>query len=416
MPDARQKEKTWVALAGCKDGHALPGAFYGDPDIHQVDLEAVFLSEWLFAAPECELPEPGDYVTLQVGPAPVIILRDEAGTLRAFHNSCRHRGSRLCSAERGQASRLVCPYHQWTYDLKGALLSTRFMGEDFDPATFPLKPLHVTSIEGLIYICLAETPPDIETFRRTITPYIAPHDPRRTKIAFTSTIVEEANWKLVIENNRECYHCAGSHPELLVSLVEMALPNDERFADEFRVMERKARDWDALGLPHAPVDGGLEFRGIRLPFREGVQSMTLDGKLACKKLLADLTDPDLGSVRAFRVPNNWHHFLSEMSIHFRVLPLGPERTEVRTVWLVHEDAIEGWDYDPQRLSEVWVATNAQDRTLAEENQRGVHSPAYEPGPYSEISEFMAINFIAWYRGQLAQFLSGDETSIIRAAE
>jgi len=160
-----------------------------------------------------------------------------------------------------------------------------------------------------------------------------------------------------------------------------------------------------LGLPHAPVDGGLEYRCIRLPFREGAFSMTLDGKPACKKLLGDLVEQDLGSVRAFRIPNNWHHFLSEMTLHFRVLPLGSDKTEVRTTWCVHEEALEGWDYDVEHLSRVWVETNAQDKTLAEENQKGSRSPGYVPGPYSEMSEFMVINFTKWYRNTLESWLS-----------
>ena len=400
------QNKLRSALDATQQGFSLPGAFYNDDDLFKADIEAIFYKEWLFVGPECEIPNAGDYVTLTVHDAPIIVLRDNEGKIRAFHNSCRHRGSRLCDKSRGHTGRLVCPYHQWTYELSGELVSTRFMGEDFDAGKFPLKPVHVTSVEGLLYICLADTPPDIDTFRDSITPYIRPHDPRRTKIVHESVIEEDANWKLVIENNRECYHCAGNHPELLVSLVEMALPDDARFGDEFRIMEEKGAEWDALGLPHKPVDGGTEFRCIRLPFREGAVSMTLDGKPASKKLLGDLTEQDLGSVRAFRIPNNWHHFLSEMTIHFRVLPLGPNKTQVRTTWCVHEDAIEGWDYDTEHLSRVWIETNDQDRRLAEENQRGTRSPAYTPGPYSQVSEFMILNFLDWYRSTLEDWLGG----------
>lgn len=392
------------ALDDCQDGYSLPQAFYNDDAIFMADLQAIFQKEWIFVGPECELPNAGDYVTLTIYDTPIIVLRDHDGVIRAFHNSCRHRGSRLCDKTRGHTGRLVCPYHQWTYELSGALVSTRYMGDAFDQDKFPLKSVHVTSVEGLVYICLAETAPDIDTFRAAVTPYIKPHAPQRTKIVHESVIVEEANWKLVIENNRECYHCAGNHPELLVSLVEMALPNDARFGDEFRIMEEKGKLWDSLGLPHAPVDGGTEFRCIRLPFRDGAYSMTMDGKPASKKLLGDLIEPDLGSVRAFRIPNNWHHFLSEMTIHFRVLPLGPNKTEVRTTWCVHEDAVEGWDYDIEHLSRVWIETNDQDKRLAEENQRGTKSLGYEPGPYSEISEFMILNFLDWYRGAMENWL------------
>lgn len=403
-----QRDRLAHTLDQTKDGHALTRPFYDDEAIYRQEMEAIFYREWLFAVNECELPEVGDYVTFSVDQTPVLIVRDDEGSIRAFHNSCRHRGSRLCSKSHGNTSRLVCPYHQWTYDLEGQLLSTRYMADTFRKEDFPLKPVHVENLNGMIYICLAETPPDFDGYRRTVSPYIAPHEPARTKVAYESTIIEEANWKLVIENNRECYHCTGAHPELLVSLVEMALPEDDRNGEEFAIMKRKAADWDALSLPHAPANGGLEFRCIRLPFRKGAKSMTLDGELGCKKLLGDLTEEDLGSVRMFRIPNNWHHFLSDHILHFRVLPLGPNRTEVRTTWLVHEDAIAGWDYDPERLSEVWKATNDQDRVLAEENQRGVKSIGYEPGPYSEVAEFMAINFIHWYRQQMRQWLDDSE--------
>lgn len=413
---ASERSKVQSLMKGCQDGYSLPQDFYSDPLVHRLEMDAIFKKEWIFVGPECELPEPGDYVTLGIGAAPVLVLRAADHSLRAFHNTCRHRGSRLCKRSRGSTANLVCPYHQWTYDLEGNLIATRYMSEDLDHDALALAQIHVTSIEGLIYVCLADTPPDIEKFRAEITPYIAPHAPRETKIVHESVIVEEANWKLVIENNRECYHCAGAHPELLVSLLEMALPNDTRFAEEYEIMQTKAREWDQLGLPHKPVDGGREYRGIRLPFRKGAVSMTLDGELGCKKLLGDLSEPDLGSVRAFRVPNNWHHFLSDHIIHFRALPLGPDRTEVRTVWMVHEDAIEGWDYDPARLSEVWLATNAQDKGLAEENHKGIKSPGYRPGPYSPDAEFMILDFMAWYKECLSGYLSYDSTARRAEAE
>jgi Rieske 2Fe-2S family protein len=403
-----------AALEACESGYSFPRAIYHDQDVFDAEMEAIFYNEWMFATSEAELPEPGDYVTLTIGKAPIVILRDHDGDIRAFHNSCRHRGSRLCNKERGQTERLVCPYHQWTYDLSGKLIATRYMGEDFDAEKFPLKSVHVTSIEGLLYISLADTPPDIERFRNSVTPYLAPHELRRTKIVHESTIVEEANWKLVIENNRECYHCASNHPELLVSLVEMALPDDARFGDEFDIMQAKVREWDELGLPHEPVGGGVQFRCIRLPFRDGAMSMTLDGKPACKKLLGELTTPDLGSVRMFRVPNNWHHMLADMSIHFRILPLGPDRTEVRTIWCVHEDAVEGWDYDVEHLSHVWIETNDQDRVLAEENHKGTSSPGYQPGPYSKISEFMILDFQKWYHQSLTNWMETAEKPAMAA--
>lgn len=397
------RERIAQLLSERREGFSLPQAFYVDPAMHEADLKAVFETEWLFACNACEIKNPGDYLTLEVGDNPIVVLRDRDGEIRAFHNVCRHRGSRICAHEKGRASRLVCPYHQWVYELDGKLLNARQMPRDLDRTRYGLKPIHVEVVCGMVYICLAETPPDLSRFREGVTPYIAPHCPDRTKVAFEMTIIEEANWKLVIENNRECYHCAANHPELTVTLVEFAMPDDPRGSAKFKnLMARQAAKWDALGLPHRPADGGDEFRCIRLPFNEGAVSFTMDGRPACNKLLGDFSDPDLGSVRMFRVPNNWNHFLADHIIHFRVLPLSHDRTALRTTWLVHEDAIEGIDYDVKRLTEVWIATNAQDAELAAANHRGIRSLAYEPGPYAP-SEFMLITFTNWYARQMERF-------------
>lgn len=406
MIDASLQDRVRALVAERRPGFSLPRDFYVDEALFRVDQEAVFAAEWLFACNACEIAEPGDWLTLRIAGASVVVLRDRDGAVRAFHNTCRHRGSRICLGEKGHANRLVCPYHQWVYELDGRLLDARQMPADFDPAGYGLKPAHCTVIAGLVYVCIAEEPPSIERFRAAVEPYIAPHRPDRTKVAHVSTIVEEANWKLVIENNRECYHCAANHPELLVTLVEFALPDDPRATAQFdRLMSGARARWDALGLPHAPADGGVEFRCIRLPFNEGGVSFTLDGGPACRKLLGDFTDPDLGSVRMFRAPNAWHHFLADHILHFRVTPLSADRTEVRTTWLVHEDAVEGVDYDVERLTAVWTATNDQDRVLAENNHRGILSRAYEPGPYAP-SEFMLANFADWYAGRLADRFGG----------
>jgi Rieske 2Fe-2S family protein len=383
-----------------RPGYSLPQPFYIDPDIYEVDLKAVFETEWLFACNGCEIRNPGDYLTLEIGANSLIVLRDRDGAVRAFHNTCRHRGSRICTKEKGRASVLVCPYHQWSYGLDGALRGARQMPKDFDRSGFGLKPAHVEVISGMVYVSLEDDPPDLRRFREEVTPFIAPHQPERTKVAHVSTIVEDANWKLVIENNRECYHCAGNHPELLATLVEFALPDDPRGTAEFQgLIDRQSARWDVLGLPHRPADGGNEFRCIRLPFHEGAVSFTSDGRPACRRLLGDLTDPDLGSVRMFRAPNNWNHFLADHIIHFRVLPLSADRTALRTTWLVHEDAVEGVDYDIETLTSVWTATNTQDAELAALNHQGIRSKAYEPGPYAP-SEFMLTHFTDWYAGKL----------------
>lgn len=394
-------DRVAALLAERRTGFSLPQPFYVDEELFEADLAAVFETEWLFACNVCEIPKPGDYLTLEIGRNSVVVLRDRDGAVRAFHNTCRHRGSRVCTKEKGRASVLVCPYHQWTYALDGSLRNARQMPADFDRRDYGLKPARAELVCGMVYVCIGDDPPDLGRFREAVTPSIAPHAPERTKVAFEITIVEPANWKLIIENNRECYHCAANHPELCATLVEFAMPDDPQGTAEFQgLLDRQTAKWDGLGLPHRPVDGGDAFRCIRLPFHEGAVSFTPDGRPACRKLLGDLTDPDLGSVRMFRAPNNWNHFLSDNIIHFRVLPIDVDHTALRTTWLVHEDAVEGVDYDVETLTSVWMATNEQDSHLAATNHRGIRSMAYQPGPYAP-SEFMLTQFTDWYAGKIA---------------
>ena len=294
----------------------------------------------------------------------------------------------------------------------GRLRNARQMPKDFDKAAYGLKAAQVEVICGMVYISLADKPPSLDRYRAAVTPYIAPHQPERTKIAFATTLVEDANWKLVIENNRECYHCAANHPELLATFVEFEPHEQAGTAAQKSLLDRSTAKWDALNLPHRLVQGGFDFRLIRLPFHEGAVSFTKDGKSGCNKLLGDFTDPELGSVRMFRAPNNWNHFLSDHIIHFRVLPLAADRTAVRTTWLVHEDAVEGVDYDIERLTEVWIATNDQDRRLVENNHRGILSKAYQPGPYAP-SEFMLNNFCGWYVGKLRDYVTKSPAAVHR---
>ena len=107
---------------------ALEREFYCSAEEYQVDLDMIWYRDWLFVGHDCEVSNPGDYLTVQIGEYPVVVVRDRNGGLNAFHNSCRHRGSRICSAERGSVTRLVCPYHQWTYHLDGRLFAARDMG------------------------------------------------------------------------------------------------------------------------------------------------------------------------------------------------------------------------------------------------------------------------------------------------
>lgn len=401
----RTEQKIYAGLKGRKPGYTLPQEFYVDPDIYRLDLEQIYYREWLFAGHDCEIKQPGDYFTLQVGDYPVIVVRGIDGTIRAFHNSCRHRGSRICAHERGSSVRLVCPYHNWSYDLDGRLLFARDMKKPFDPATYHLKPVACESVGGYVYICLSHEPPDFETFRATVAPYFEPHRLKDAKLAFESTIVENGNWKLVWENNRECYHCAPNHPELCRTFPEAPSVTGVDGGDDDPEV---AAHWARMDRAHLPSrlklseDG--KYRVTRMPLLG--ESYTLSGKPAVTRPLSPgVTEPMIGSLLLFNYPTLWNHVLGDHAITFRVLPLGPKQTQVTTKWLVNADAVEGVDYSLKELTEVWLATNDQDRRIVEENQIGVSSPAYEPGPYSQKHEGGVIQFIDWYAGAMERALA-----------
>jgi stachydrine N-demethylase len=382
-----------------KPDHALPRAFYTDVEIFDFDLRNVWYRDWLFAIAACEVPQTGNFVTMQVGEYAVVMVRGADGKIRAFHNSCRHRGSRVCTALKGSAPKLVCPYHQWTYELDGRLLYARDMGSVFKPADHGLKPVACEDAGGMVYICLADEPAPFDAFLEHARRYLAPHRLDEAKIAFESTIIEKGNWKLVMENNRECYHCAGTHPELC-----RTYPDRPGFTsmDENGAMEPAVTaHWqkcEAAGLPSKfVIDPSHQWRFARIPLLGVGESYTMDGKAAvANKRLAASPFADAGSLLNFHYPNTWNHFLADHSIVFRVLPISATETEVTTKWLVHKDAVEGVDYNLENLTRVWLATNDQDRQVVEENQRGINSPAFVPGPYSKIQEDGVIQFVDWY--------------------
>lgn len=385
-------------LRNRKPGYSLDQAFYIDPAYHQLDLEHIWYRDWLFVGHDCEIPSAGNYFTVQVGAYAVVVVRGNDGQIKALHNSCRHRGSRVCLEHKGSAAKLVCPYHQWTYDLDGSLLFARQMGEGFDTSKFGMKPVACEAAGGYIFICLADQPMDFAPFRAMMEPYFLPHRLRDAKVAFESTIIEKGNWKLVWENNRECYHCAGNHPELCKTFPEAPTVTSVNGAAEDPEIAAHWEKCEAISLPSQfVIDRQGQYRATRVPLLREAISYTISGRKAVQMRLSDNVNMDrIGSLLLYHYPTTWNHVLSDHAITFRVLPLSATETAVTTKWLVHKDAVEGIDYRLDELTHVWTETNDQDRQIVEENARGIHSPAYEPGPYSEVHEGGVAQFVEWY--------------------
>ncbi|RWB32177.1 MAG: aromatic ring-hydroxylating dioxygenase subunit alpha [Mesorhizobium sp.] len=387
---------------------ALEREFYTDPDIFRLDLEHIWYREWIFAGHLCELPKTGSYITLQIGEYPIMIVRDAKGTIRAMHNTCRHRGSKICKDAKGTSAKLVCPYHQWTYDLDGKLIFARQMGDNFDKTGYALAPVACEVVEGTIFICLAEHPSDFGRVRDQFAPYVLPHNLMDAKVAYENTIIEKGNWKLVWENNRECYHCAVNHPELCKSFPEAPTSlgvADGAIDDEVRELWSRC---ETAGLKaEFQIDPSGQFRATRVPLINGATSYTMDGLPAVSRAITDTRNVDnIGALLFYHYPSSFNHYLADYMVTFRITPISATETAVTTKWLVHKDAVEGVDYDKDRLTHVWIETNDQDRQIVEDNAAGVLSPAYRPGPYSEVHEGGVLQFVEWYASFIRPRLDG----------
>jgi len=390
---ASVRHKVLELLGRSGPGHTLARAFYTDPELYEFDATAVFARSWLLIGFESQLSEPGAYVSITVGQNPLVVVRGRDGLIRGFHNTCRHRGSKLCGDGTGRSSKLICPYHKWTYELDGRLIGAARMPPDFRMEDHNLSPIRVESLAGCIYVALTNEAPDFNPFRTAVTPLLAPYHLAEARVAFQSSMLEKANWKLVMENARECYHCAASHPELKFSYpITYGVGVSKGVAEHNR---RFAERMEELGLSTSPVEGTW-WHAERYALNPGIESISVDGKPVVSRRLIDRTEHELGGVWFATEPNTFCHALSDYSFTFAVIPLGPQETRVDSTWLVHKDAVEGVDYTIDGLTETWTKTNLQDRELAENNQRGVNSVGYKPGPYSLEEDFVS-RFGSWYR-------------------
>ena len=394
-----------AAVGNRRPDHNLPRHLYVTTEAFEADLKAIFCKDWLFVCHASELPRAGDFQRFDLADHSLIILRGRDGAVRAVHNVCRHRGARLCEKTAGRAANLVCPYHQWIYDLTGTLTQARDMGGNFDKASHNLRQAHCQVLEGCVFVCLAEDAPDFEPFATAARPYLKAHGLANARVAHVSTIVEQGNWKLTWENYHECYHCDQGHPELGKSFpvqpVDYGGAKDAE-ADDFKSIRQAC---DAQGLPHETrgTDDGISHRFYRRPLL--TNSMTMSGEPAVQKSMGMISRDGIGSVSVLHHPNLFGHLLGDHALFIRLVPLATGQTQLQTRWLVHEDAVEGQDYDLKTLTEVWLATNEQDARFVELAQQGVNSPAFEPGPYSPTRETSPNAFNDWYCDRLRRFLN-----------
>ena len=399
-----------------RPGHTLPRELYVSEAAFQFDAHVMLKSVWLYACTVAHVKHPGDYFVFELASNSIIIVRGRDNRVRAFWNSCRHRGSRICEQQRGRAARLTCPYHQWTYGLDGGLLAARSMAKDFAKADHGLTPVALENIAGLIFICMDDNPPPIDRAKADIADQIAVYDLEKCKVAVQDNLIEHANWKLVMENNRECYHCDAGHPELVRVLgtygFGKGLPEDgeadvvDDSAFDAMVKAKRAQ-WSKMGIFRELIEfpDGWWHRVARLPLANGALTQSIDGRLASKKLIGPFTEPEASSLSVWTQPNSWHHFCCDHVVTFSLTPISADKTLLRTSWLVHEDAVEGVDYDPDHIAALWRTTNDQDGHFSQINHLGIATDGYRQGPYA-VEEKLVESFKDFYVDRAKAALQG----------
>lgn len=400
-----------------RPGYSLERDFFLRDDVHRHDMDSIWRTSWLFAGHSCQIPQPGDYFTWEIDGDPIIIIRGDDGEIRALNNVCRHRGTVVCTEEAGRVGRLVCPYHQWVYGRDGRLLGCRGMQEELQTpearAELGLVPVALREVGGLLFVCLSRNPPDFTEAEAHLGPVLKPQGLARAKVAKIVDYDIPANWKIVWENNRECYHCNVNHPQYIKANFDHYNADDT----SVRVKEaitcatsRSEAKWARDGLAVTHKETGMTvfperhwFSINRTPLVEGYVSETMDGRQVAP-LMGDYADADVGTLRMRALPNFWNHSSCDHSVSTRLLPAGPFHTQARVIWLVAEGAVEGKDYKLEDIMPFWQLTSEQDWKICELAQKGVSSQAYLPGPYSTYKEYNVEGFVKWYLRKISESL------------
>jgi phenylpropionate dioxygenase-like ring-hydroxylating dioxygenase large terminal subunit len=354
----------------------LPGKYYYDPAIYEQEQEKIFECMWVcIGRAETIPPKPGAYQVVTVGRESVIVVRNREGVLQAFLNVCRHRGARLCSEATGQLKGSIqCRYHAWTYGLDGRLIGAPnvMSDEQFDRAAFGLLPVALEIWEGFIWLNLSDNPPSAAS---QLNPMVIQRfgsyerfshwGVGELKVGKSISYDIKANWKLILENFMECYHCSPMHPELCD-----LLPG-------FR-------------------SGKTYANGDAATFARGVEAFTMTGK-ASRPHLKGLQPDDLrlyyGEVL---FPNILINLVDDHVVIHTIWPEGPDRSRVVCDWLFDPDVMAMPDFDPMDAVELFDIVNKQDWEVCELTQQGMSSRAFRSGGVYVPSE--------WHIRELADFI------------
>ena len=348
----------------------LPQRYFISPEVFAEEQERIFSAHWVLVGHQGQVERAGDYFVQEVAGESLIIARDRAGTIRAFYNVCRHRGTRLCEEQSGHSSTIQCPYHAWTYGLDGRLVGAPHMDEvpEFDKTRYALHAVNLATWEGFIFVNLADDPISLEEWFTPLAGKFSDWNMPRLRSAKRVVYDVRANWKLMFENYSECYHCPGVHP-----MLSKVSPYDSAEND----------------LTVGPFLGGF------MKINKG-KSLTMSGD-ACALRIEEKPDGEQEQVFYYSIfPNMLLSMHPEYVMVHQLWPQAPDRTLIICDWLFHPDAFGRPDFKPEDAIEFWDVTNKQDWHVCELSQQGIASRAYQPGPYSSRESIPA----AWDRQYL----------------
>jgi len=353
----------------------LAGRYYTDPEIFAREQAAIFESMWFCAVRSSDLATPGTFRTVQVGRESVLVVRGRDGQLRSFLNICRHRGAMLCTEPAGEVKRnLQCPYHAWTYGLDGRLVAAPNLATmpDIDRVERGLVTVHLREWLGYAWVSLAHEPPSFEgdvleaaVERLGDLAAIEAYQVEDLEVGRRISYDVKANWKLIIENFMECYHCATIHPELTEVLPEFA----GGYAAQYYV-------------------------GHGAEFADDVQGFTIDGSAGLDRLPGVAEDQDRRYYAITVKPTVFINLVPDHVIVHRMFPVSASRTIVECDWL-YAKGVVGSDRDVSHSVELFHRVNEQDFKACERTQPAMSSRAYVDGGVLVPAEHHIGDFHDW---------------------
>lgn len=352
-------------------GQMLPAAAYLDAGVLAWEYEHVFAAGWICLGRESTFANAGDRRAYQVGAEGILVVRGTDGVLRGFYNSCRHRGHELLPVDGEGTGKLIrCPYHAWVYTPEGDLrgVPPTHEGDITDLSEHALVPVALELWNGLVMVNMSGDAPPLTEYLAGLDELLHPFGIADLKVADSHSYTIETNWKLIVENYHECFHCPTIHPELTV------VSDTEAGVSVF--------------------GEGLYFGGTN-DFRPGVATMSLDGSSGGVEI-SGLPDKFKQGTLYLQVGTNLlvSCHPDYVMIH-RLVPLTPDRTFVECFWAFPQQAFELPGFDPSYAVDFWDITNRQDWTACESVQRGVASRGYRPGPLSSYHEVGVRLFTQW---------------------